>query len=87
MYCVLTMIDEQTSIMEQVEYWSTQNQSMSDQEVYLMFTPKLVFKFIKSFNRGCSPVIDGITSEHLHYVKQVFICIAGTSGNSAVTIG
>ena len=59
--------DEQTLIMEQVEYWSTQNQSMSDQEVSVMFTPELVAKFIKSLNRGCSPGIDGITSEHLHY--------------------
>ena len=32
-----------------------------------MFTPELVAKFIKSLNRGCSPGIDGITSEHLHY--------------------
>ena len=58
------LTEGQKVVENKVEQWYLDGIEYSNTEV---FTPENIDKFIKALNKGCSPGIDGVTSEHLQY--------------------
>ena len=63
------LTDEQQKVISVVKEYSD-----AKVEQPTIVSPMTVSDLIDSLNRGCSPGIDGITSEHLAYGKSYELC-------------
>ena len=61
--------EEQQNIKSKVIHWCSEIVKCDNKYNNNIFTTDKIAKFNKCINKGCSPGIDGVTSEHLKYAN------------------